>query len=418
MIDYAPASAKPDWRSNRRVALGLLMAINLFNYIDRYILAAVLTRIGSDMLSGDLESNTKLGALATVFLFSYMILSPVFGLLGDRISRWKLIGFGVMLWSLASGASGLADSYWILLITRAFVGVGEAAYGPVAPTLIADLYPIESRGKVMSWFYMAIPVGSALGFALGGLTDALLGWRWAFFLVVPPGLLLGVLCFILPEPPRNDVKGAHRPRLADYLALFKNRSYLWNTAGMAAMTFAIGGIATWIPKYIVDFRKVGSLAHVNIIFGAITVITGITATLCGGLVADAMRKRIRGSYFIVSAISLSLAFPFLLLMLYGNFPLAWVWIFAAEFCLFFNTGPANTALANVTQPSVRATAFALNIFCIHIFGDAISPPIIGYLADRNGGDFTLGFGLVGAVTLVGAGCWFIGARYLDRDTIA
>lgn len=429
----------PQPRISPRAALGMLLAINLFNYIDRYVLAAVLVRIGQEMLSGDPSQKAKQGWLATVFLISYMCLSPLFGVLGDRFSRWKLVGVGVILWSLASGASGLAGGYWLLLATRALVGVGEAAYGPVAPTLIADLFPVERRGRVMSWFYMAIPVGSALGYALGGLADAHLGWRWGFFLVVPPGLLLGILCFFMPEPPRsNGQKKQARAGLSDYLELLRTPSYVWNTIAMTALTFAIGGIATWMPEYLASPGKAGDLGRVNTIFGAVTVVTGITATLMGGLCGDAMRKRLRGAYFMVSAAALALAFPFLLLtfsspypldwvwkhlsdsplphLLTVQFPLAWAWIFLAEFCLFFNTGPSNTALANVTRPQVRATAFAVNILMIHSLGDAISPPVIGWMADRAGGDLKPGFIIVGAIMLVGAGAWFIGARFLDRDT--
>src|SRR5437667_3801968 len=131
------------------------------------------------------------------FMVTYMAGAPIFGRLAEKRNRWFLVGVGVLLWSLASGASGLAGGFFGLLLTRCFVGIGEAAYGPVAPTLISDLYPIKVRGSVLSWFYAAIPVGSALGYALGGLA----GWPWSFYLVVPPGLALGVWCFLMPEPP-------------------------------------------------------------------------------------------------------------------------------------------------------------------------------------------------------------------------
>jgi MFS family permease len=416
MLENESAAAKEGGR-RRRLALLLLVLINLFNYLDRYVLAAVITRVGAAFLHGDTAEKAKLGALATVFLVSYMVLSPVFGMLGDRYARWKLIGLGVMIWSLASGASGLATGYWVLLATRAVVGVGEAAYGPVAPTLIADLFPVEARGRVMSWFYMAIPVGSALGYTLGGLADEHLNWRWGFYLVVPPGMLLGILCFLMPEPPRGPATESHaRIKLADYTALLRNRSYVWNTLAMTALTFAIGGIAYWMPDYISMYRKAGELGHVNKVFGVITVITGITATLSGGLVADWLRGKVKGSYFVVSGVALALAFPMLLLMLYRPFPMAWLWIFMCEFCLFFNTGPSNAALANVTKASVRATAFAVNIFMIHALGDAISPAVIGFIADQTGDNMNLAFGVVGVVVLVGAACWLIGSRYLDRDT--
>ena len=405
-----------------RAALGLLLAINLFNYIDRYVLAAVLPRIGQEMLAGDPNAEQKKGWLATAFLLSYMLLSPVFGWLADRFPRWTLVGIGVILWSIASGESGRASAFLVLLATRMFVGVGEAAYGPTAPTIISDLYPVKVRGKVLAWFYMAIPVGSAIGYGLGGLMAGIGHWRWAFYAVVPPGIILGLLCFFMPNPARGLADGklavTHKPKLGDYLVLLRTPSYVLNCGGMAALTFAIGGISHWMPTYINEFRKGGDLASVNMIFGAITVATGISATLLGGIIGDALRGRVRGAYFVVSGAGLLVAFPFFLCMLVVPFPWAWIFVFLAEFCLFFNTGPSNTALANVSHPSIRATAFAFNILIIHALGDAISPPIIGALTDRYNHNMNVGFAAVGAMMLAGAALWFVAARYLDRDTAA
>jgi len=420
--DTASSPSSQRFFSVPRLALGLLLLINLFNYIDRYILAAVLPNIGDAMLLGDPHADQKKGWLATAFLMAYMFASPLFGYLADRFSRWLLVGAGVALWSLASGASGLAQGFVILLVTRMFVGIGEAAYGPAAPTIISDLYPVRSRGKVLAWFYMAIPVGSALGYALGGAMAKFGHWRWAFYSVLPPGILLAVLCILMPHPHRGSAdglkEGQPRARLSDYCALLKNRSYLLNCLGMAALAFSIGGISHWMPSYVYEYRlhKAVDQGRVNMIFGAITVITGITATLLGGLVGDALRHKLRGAYLSVSAMGLLAAFPFFLAMLFVPFPWAWVFVFVAEFFLFFNTGPSNTALANVTHPAVRSTGFALNILVIHSLGDAISPPIIGALTDRYHGDMNIGFGVVGAVLLVGAFFWIWGSRYLDRDT--
>ena len=191
-----------------RIALLLLLAINLFNYIDRYILASILPTVETAFLLNDDNAKTKIGLLTTGFLVSYMLLAPLFGWLGDRMSRWWLIAIGVILWSLASGASGVtsllvgsaAVGYWVLLATRCFVGVGKAAYGPVAPTLISDLFAVRMRGQILAYFYAAIPVGSALGFFVGGVV----GWPWAFYLVLPPGILLGVLCLFMREPVRGQ----------------------------------------------------------------------------------------------------------------------------------------------------------------------------------------------------------------------
>jgi MFS family permease len=404
-----------------RASLTLLLLINLFNYIDRYVLAAVEPEIAREFFPGQHDSAAtlaKMGSLATAFLISYMVAAPLFGWLADRMSRWLLVGVGVIVWSLASGGSGAAATFTLLLVTRMFVGIGEAGYGPAAPTIISDLYPLKRRGSVLAWFYMAIPVGSAIGYGLGALIGSLINWRWAFYAVVPPGILLGVLCFMKRDPPRGQADATavkRRATLADYGALLRNRSYMLNTAGMTAMTFAIGGISYWMPRYLTEVR--GGPPSSKIWFGVITAAAGLIATLLGGIAGDKLRDRgVRGAYFLVSAAGIMLACPCVLAMLYTPFPWAWVAIFAAEFCLFFNTGPSNTILANVTHPSIRATAFALNIFIIHALGDAVSPPLLGAAAGRF--SWNVAFFVVAGVMALAAALWFCGARFLDRDTAA
>ena len=209
--------------SGARSALFLLLAINLFNYIDRQILAALEPDIRATFFAADdVHAMTKTGLLGDAFFVTYMISAPILGLLADRFSRWIIVGSAVILWSLASGASGLAATFGILFATRIFVGIGEGGYGPAAPTILADLFPIQTRGRVMAIFCAAIPVGSALGYVIGGLIGAHLGWRWAFYLVAPPGLLLGLLCFWQRDPrvaadhlaqksPRRSVRGLFEP---------------------------------------------------------------------------------------------------------------------------------------------------------------------------------------------------------------
>lgn len=421
------------------MALALLLAINLFNYIDRQVLAAVEPEIRAVLFPDSLRKDAPaevlarakfmMGLLSSAFLVTYMLTSPIFGLLASRWSRWMLIGLGVILWSLASGASGwhwtndLMLAYWLLFVTRCGVGVGEAAYGPVAPTLLSDLYPIESRGKIMAFFYLAIPVGGALGYSFGEvMAHSELGWRYAFFLVVPPGLLLGLLCFLMPEPASGAADGVDKPRpmrKQDLLVLLRTPSYVLNSLGMTAMTFAIGGLAFWMPAYLVEYREVEPLWGMGprTAFGAITVVGGFFATILGGLAGDWLRKYYGGSYFLVSGIAMLIGFPMVLLMIYTPFPTAWIFLFLAVFCLFFNTGPTNTILANVTHPSLRATAFAINILVIHLLGDVISPPIMGLVAGLWGkGGEDVSFMLVSAMILVGGILWLWGARYLEADT--
>ncbi len=452
---------------NARMALTLLLLINLFNYIDRQVLAAVVPEMRQVFFpdSADKTAEFWMGMLQFAFLISYMVLAPVFGLLADRISRWHLIAWGVLVWSVASGASGIdwgklgvgvTTAYAVLFLTRCFVGVGEAAYGPVAPAMIADLFPVHKRGKVMAWFYLAIPVGGALGYALGGEVKHLLGpenWHWAFYLVVPPGLLLGIWALVMRDPPRGqcDVPGAaeHAPGRVDLrvalgvpreapsspapptpgrvdlkmaLGVLRIPSYLYNTLGMTAMTFAIGGLAFWMPDYLKQHEAQGFAGlDASTTFGAITASAGLLATLAGGFIGDALRPRFSGSYFLVSGVAMLLGFPLLIGFLLAPFPLAWLFVFATVFCLFFNTGPTNTILANVMHPAVRASGYAVNILIIHLFGDAISPPLIGLISrlcstEPDQPNFLVGFFALSVTMLIGGLFWLWGTRHLERDT--
>ncbi len=448
---YEPAGQIPGARS----ALALLLLINLINYLDRQVLSAVVDPLkeaffgagakGADHATLDALQNwcarhlgfqpelALIGVLSMAFMVVYMIGAPFFGKLAERRSRWLLIAIGVGLWSLASGASGLATTFFGLLLTRCFVGIGEAAYGPVAPALISDMYPVRRRGQVLAWFYIAIPVGSALGYVFGGaIARSNIGewgahwlgihaesWRWAFYLLMPPGVLLAIWSFLMKEPARGQADGVTQAKvapvkLADYKVLLRTPSYVLCSLGMTAMTFAIGGIAFWMPYYLK--HRAGASGPVEVIFGGIVCIAGIVATLLGGMAGDKLRARFSGSYFLVSGIAMLSGFPFMIALLSANFPAIWLLVFGACFCLFFNTGPTNTILANVTHPRMRSAAFALNIFFIHAFGDVISPVVIGVLSDRY--NMTIAFGVVSATFLLSGVFWLWGARYLKRDTEA
>ncbi|MFL6598287.1 MAG: spinster family MFS transporter [Chthoniobacterales bacterium] len=404
--------------SGARTALFLLLGINLFNYIDRQILAALEPDIRATFFApGDVNAMWKTGLLGDAFFVTYMISAPILGFLADRISRWIIVGSAVILWSLASGGSGLAATFTILFATRIFVGIGEGGYGPAAPTILADLFPIEIRGRVMAIFYTAIPVGSALGYVIGGVVGAHLGWRWAFYLVTLPGLLLGLLCFWQRDPRVSEhhlAQESARRGIGDYLRLFRTRSYLINCVAQTLMTFVTGGLGFWVAAYL---RYRNQSANVGMtIFGLITVVAGLVSTLLGGIIADRLRSRFAASYFWVSGIGMLIACPLFIATLYIPFPAAWITMFLAIFFLFLNTGPSNTALANVSLPAVRATAFAANIFVVHAFGDVQAFWLLGYIGGHA--NMHVAFLFVSAIIFASGVTWLFGVKYLPVDTAA
>ena len=404
--------------SAAKTALLLLLAINLFNYIDRQILAALEPDIRATFFAADdVHAMTKTGLLGDAFFVTYMVSAPILGFLADRFSRWIIVGSAVILWSLASGGSGLAATFAILFATRILVGIGEGGYGPAAPTIISDLFPIQTRGRVMSVFYTAIPVGSALGYVIGGLVGAHMGWRWEFYLVTPPGLLLGLLCFWQRDPrAAADHPAQKLPRrsVRDYLNLFRTRSYLINCIAQTLMTFVTGGLGFWVPAYL-RYRDQSPAVGMTI-FGLITVVAGLVSTLLGGVIADKLRSRIPGSYFWVSGIGMLIACPIFVVALYIPFPAAWIAMFLAIFFLFLNTGPSNTALANVSLPAVRATAFAASIFVIHAFGDVQAFWLLGYIGGHT--NMHVAFLFVSGIIFLSGLVWLMGVRYLPADTAA
>ncbi len=404
--------------SGARSALFLLLAINLFNYIDRQVLAAVEPDIRASFFSAnDVNAMTKTGFLGIAFFVTYMVSAPILGVLADRFSRWMIVGSAVILWSLASGGSGLAATFAILFATRICVGIGEGGYGPAAPSILSDLFPIETRGRIMAIFCAAIPVGSALGYVIGGLIGTHLGWRWAFYLVAPPGLLLGLLCFWQRDPrvaAHDLAQKSQRRSMGDYLNLFRTRSYLINCIAMTLMTFVQGGLGFWVPAYL-RYRHQSPAVGVTI-FGLFLVVAGLVSTLLGGVIADKLRSRFPGSYFWVSGVGMLIACPFFIATLYLPFPAAWVVMFFAIFFLFLNTGPSNTALANVSLPAVRATAFAVNIFVVHALGDVQAFWLLGYIGGHT--NMHVAFLFVSGMIFLSGLAWLIGVKYLPADTAA
>ena len=367
-----------------RNGLIVLTAMNLLNYVDRYVVPAVLESIRRSELH---PTDTQLFSLTSAFLLVYTLAAPLFGTLGDRGSRPKLIAAGVGLWSVATALGGFARSYAALFLARASVGVGEAAYGTIAPPLLADYFPRAVRGRIFAIFFVAIPVGSALGYVVGGLVDTHWGWRPAFFVAGLPGLALALLALRLWDPPRglHDEAAAAGAKSArgTYAALVRNRPYVLTVAGYAAYTFALGGLATVMPSFLQRVRGL-SEAQATVGFGLIAVTTGLTGTFLGGWLGDRLLERTRQAYLWLSGLATLAAAPLILVALAARSPgLYWTAVVVAEFLMFASTGPINTALVNEVPPEMRATAMALSIFAIHLFGDVPAPTLVGVISDHS-----------------------------------
>src|SRR5438876_4102425 len=360
-------------------------------------------------------SDTQLGSLMTGFIVVYMLAAPLFGALGDRARRTRLIALGVAVWSLATAAAGFAWSYASLFAARAMVGVGEAAYGTMSPALLADCFPGERRGRVFAIFFAAIPIGSALGYMVGGLMDHYFGWRPAFWVAGFPGLVLAVLAWRLYEPQRGAQEpesapppGAHglslgRATRAAYAVLLRNRPYMRTVVGYAAYTFAIGALAFWMPSFLERVRGIPK-AEATVQFGAIVVVTGFLGTYGGGWVGDRLLRVSKQAYMWLSGVATLAAAPLTLAALAAPAPpVYWTAIVAAELLLFASTGPVNSAIVDVVSPHVRATAVALSIFTIHILGDVPSPSLVGAISDaRSLGEAML---IIPVAVLVGGIIW-------------
>jgi MFS transporter, Spinster family, sphingosine-1-phosphate transporter len=428
------------------IALSVLTFINLLNYLDRYVVSGIVPDLKAPPLG---LSDSQIGLLTTAFMLVYMVAAPIFGTLGDRGSRTRPIAIGVFLWSIATIVSGFATNYAHLLGARAIVGIGEAAYVSIAPALLADSFSRGQRGRVLSVFNMAIPVGAALGYIVGGLMSHHFSWRAAFFVAGAPGLLLAALVLRVKDPPRgsqdeseegdathieerkgNGVTrsepasrgasgsdaappgtthaGPTRSAITVYLDLLKRAPYLLVVLGYAAYTFALGGLAVWMPNFLERVHNVPAV-QATTSFGAIVVVTGFVGTFAGGWLGDYWQKSSRQAYLWMSGWITLLAAPLTFVALTAaSSSVYYPAIIAAELLLFMSTGPINSVIANLVSPTERASAFALSMFVIHLLGDVPSPTLIGWLSDLTSlGKAVL---IVPAAVVVSGIVWLVSAR--------
>jgi predicted MFS family arabinose efflux permease len=390
-------------------ALFLLTTLNLFNFIDRYVLPGVQPLIQRDFHIDDAQA----GLLTSAFFFTYMLVAPLTGWLGDRFPRKPLIVAGALIWSAATLLTAFVHDYQTLLIRHAAVGIGEATFSIFAPALLADFYPEEDRNRVLSIFYITIPVGGALGYLMGGELGEHFGWRIPFYVAALPGVLIAIAFWLFVREPERGSADTLQPTAArtSFRGLFSNPAYWTATLGMAMWTFAVGGISTWLPTFLRRFAGY-SVAGAGLTAGEITAIDGLLATIAGGWLAQQWIKRNHRALYLVSAWGTLLAVPFALLVFFGPAHFLLPGAYAAEFCLFLSTGPLNAAIVNSVAAPIRATAISVNLFVIHALGDAFSPGLIGRISDVSNLRIGLAATLV-SLTISGA-ILFFGSRFAPR----
>jgi MFS family permease len=364
------------------LTLALLSGLNFLNYLDRYVLSAVVTPLEHDLHLGDAGA----GWIASAFMLGYFVTAPIFGYLGDRHPRKWLMLVGVIVWSLATAATALAQNFAELFAIRMVVGVGEACFVTMGPSWISDLFAGVKRNTAITLFYVAIPVGSAIGFTIGGFFAQTGDWRAAFWWVGLPGVLLALSLLFLREPPRGEADGLEGkvapPRFREVLQLLGRRRYILLVGGYAAQTFSIGAFGYWGPTFLHRLHGM-SLGQAGTLFGMILAGTGLVATLSGGYIANLLRKRSESGYVWLMAVSMILAVPVCVVaVLAPGTGLTLTALGLSMFLLFLPTGPITTEMFEIVPAHLRASAVALCTFFIHLLGDFGSPAAVGQISEQ------------------------------------
>lgn len=394
-------------------ALILLTALNFVNYIDRYILPGV-----QEMVKGEFHaSDAEIGSLTTWFMLAYICAAPITGWLGDRFPRKPLVVFGAIFWSSMNLLSATVHTFGALNLRHAALGLGEASFGIFAPAILSDFFPAQERNRVLTIFNLAIPVGAALGYLIGGMVGSHWGWRAPFYVSAVPGILFALMILFLMREPERGASEVEKTKIgkADLLALVTNRAYLSSIFGYAFITFCMGGLSWWMPSFL--HRVNGySLGQAGFTIGAITAVTGIVGTATGGWIASRLMKRNSSALYLVSAFGCLSSIPFALMTFFGPSWATLPSLAGAEICLFLGTGPINAATVNAVTAANRASALAGQLLLIHLLGDMPSPLVIGLVSDHS--NLRLGMGITTLALVIAGVILLAGGRFVKRHPVA
>lgn len=380
----------------------ILCYVNLINYMDRFTVAGILIDIQNTFKMSESQS----GLLQTAFVLVYMIMAPAFGYLGDRFSRKILMAVGISFWCLATLVGSFMPNYHLFLLFRCFVGVGEASYSTIAPTILSDLFVKDLRSKMLGVFYFAIPVGSGLGYIIGaevkqlvansvtGSAAASEAWRYGLRVTPVMGLIAVLLIvFVLTEPPRGQSEGGQHLQATsfgnDLKYLFTNKSFICSTLAFTCVTFVAGALAWWGPLFTELGVKVQEHPNspadkVSFIFGAVAMMAGIVGVPLGSIAGQKLRIKIPYADPIVCGTGLLLSFPFLvgaMILAQANTIGSYIVVFFGQLFLNMNWSVVSDIVLYVVIPTRRSSAEAFQILFSHALGDAGSPYLIGVVAE-------------------------------------
>lgn len=377
--------SRADW-----ITVIVLCYVNLINYMDRFTVAGILPDIKDDFGIG----NDKSGLLQTAFVVSYMLFAPLFGYLGDRYNRKIIMAFGVFLWSLTTFLGSFMRTYEWFLFFRTLVGIGEASYSTIAPTLLSDLFIKDLRSKMLALFYFAIPVGSGLGYIIGSETAKAIGaWKWGLRVTPVLGLVAIILIlFATREPVRGEREGgghiSNTTWKQDVSALIKNPSFMLSTGGFTCVAFVTGAWAWWAPTYLqLGLTLIGSNVDPDDVaykFGIIGMTSGLIGVPLGSMLAQKLRVRWPTADPLICAVGLLISAPlifFASITANTNDTLCYILIFFGQVSLNLNWAIVADMLLYVVIPTRRSTAEAFQILIAHLFGDAGSPYLIGLISE-------------------------------------
>jgi MFS transporter, Spinster family, sphingosine-1-phosphate transporter len=382
--------------------LAILMLVNFINYIDRQIVFPLFPLIRGEFSLTYLQ----VGGLAAAFSIVHALTTLPLGVLADRTSRKKVIGFGLLFWSAATFLSGLAGSIRSLLLTRAAVGVGEAAYSPAATAIISGTFPRELRARVQGMFDIGMFLGGAMGLALGGIIGQAYGWRPAFFLVGVPGLLLGLVIFRIREPR------VAREEKVPILSLLRIPAFVGVLVGGWFITYAGHAFIIWGPEFVRSYKGF-SLREAGISLGALTIVAGMFGVTSGAVLADYMAKRVVWGRIAVVPIGFAISAPaaFCAFRAQGHFAVLALFFVGIFFGTWYH-GPVTATIHDLTPAPAHATASGLYYSFVNLFATSTAPLLIGAIGDRYG--LTAGMYTAVAAQVAGAICFAIVALLIAR----